>query len=316
MNANLMGSSSFKSALQIGCRFERLEGAIVRHRVLAPGPCDVRPDQRHLLAIGRRAGDRPTDRACGRQRSPRADRMIGALDRMIGELAGESLVRGGAFGDHEQAGGVLVDPVDDPRPRNPADTRQLTGTVMQQRVDQRPVEVARRRMDHQPGGLVDHDQVLVLEHDGEGYILCLGDCRDRCGHMDRPAGAFEKFGRSLRGRFAIDQHPPLAQQRLDPLSRKAARLGQSLVEPRAVARQHTFDSAFRAVFFWPHGYKMGIAILPNNPNPFVLSLSKHRPGPSPMRWPSGVTCCIAAGACFIPAIRMISSAGWLSTRAD
>ena len=50
MNANLMGSSRFKYALQIGCRFERSQGAVVRHRVLAELPGDVRPDQRHLLA--------------------------------------------------------------------------------------------------------------------------------------------------------------------------------------------------------------------------------------------------------------------------
>jgi hypothetical protein len=33
--------------------------------------------------------------------------------------------------------------------------------MMQQRIDQRAVQIA-RRMDDQPGGLVDHDQMLVF----------------------------------------------------------------------------------------------------------------------------------------------------------
>jgi hypothetical protein len=45
--------------------------------------------------------------------------------------------------------------------------------VVQQRVDQRSVRIARRRMDHQPCGFVDDDQVLVLEYDAERNVLRL-----------------------------------------------------------------------------------------------------------------------------------------------
>ena len=45
---------------------------------------------------------------------------------MGGELLCQSLVRDVSLGDHQQPGSVLVDPVDDARPRDAADARQLT----------------------------------------------------------------------------------------------------------------------------------------------------------------------------------------------
>ena len=34
--------------------------------------------------------------------------------------------------------------------------------MVEEGIDQRPVEIAGGGMDHQPGGLVDHQQVIVL----------------------------------------------------------------------------------------------------------------------------------------------------------
>ena len=39
-----------------------------------------------------------------------------------------------------------------------------------QRVDQRAIRVARRRMDDEPGWLVDHDQMLVLVDHGLSWM--------------------------------------------------------------------------------------------------------------------------------------------------
>ena len=57
--------------------------------------------------------------------------------------------------------------------------------MVEQRVDQRAVEIARGGMDDQPGGLVDHDQMLVLEHDDERDILRFVVRGRRVGHRDR-----------------------------------------------------------------------------------------------------------------------------------
>ena len=47
-----------------------------------------------------------------------------------------------------------------------------------------PVGVAGRGMDDQPGRLVDHDEVLVLEHDAERDGLGRGLGRLGLGHVD------------------------------------------------------------------------------------------------------------------------------------
>ena len=46
--------------------------------------------------------------------------------------------------------------------------------MVEERVDQRPLPRAGSGMDHQPRGLVDHDQVVVLVDDDERDVLGLG----------------------------------------------------------------------------------------------------------------------------------------------
>ena len=71
-------------------------------------------------------------------------------------------------GDHQQAARVAVEAVDDPRPLDAGDpTPGRAVAVGQQRVDQRAAGMARRRMDDQPGRLVDDQQVVVLVDDAE-----------------------------------------------------------------------------------------------------------------------------------------------------
>ena len=101
------------------------------------------------------------------------DREIAPVDRMRGELLRQALVRDVGLGDDQQARRVLVDAVDDARPRNAADARQRSAAMVEQRVDQRAVEIARRRVDDQPGGLVDDQQMLVLEDDRQRDVLRL-----------------------------------------------------------------------------------------------------------------------------------------------
>ena len=88
--------------------------------------------------------------------------------------------------------------MDDPRPGDAADARKLSGAVVQQRIDQRSVRITRRGMDHESGGLVDDDQVLVLEHHAErnGLRPGFGFRRGRDGN--RESGALRRFARCLR----------------------------------------------------------------------------------------------------------------------
>jgi hypothetical protein len=69
--------------------------------------------------------------------------------------------------DHE-TGGVAIEPMHDAGPaRRPAGQRSAP---RDEGVDQGVLPVARGRMNHQPGGLVDHREVLVLEDYGEGDV--------------------------------------------------------------------------------------------------------------------------------------------------
>ncbi len=98
------------------------------------------------------------------------------------------------LGDDQQARRVLVDAVHDAGALFAPDARQRIAAMRQQRVDQRAGRAARRGMDDHPGGLVDHDQVIILMRDdqrnglgprldrlgrgqGDAVFLTLGDAR-------------------------------------------------------------------------------------------------------------------------------------------
>ena len=54
---------------------------------------------------------------------------IGAFHRVVGKLSRQPFMRRVALGDHQQAGRVLVDPVDDAGPRDPADAGKLAAAL-------------------------------------------------------------------------------------------------------------------------------------------------------------------------------------------
>ena len=110
----------------------------------------------------------------------------------------------------------------------------------EQAIEQRAAPVARRRMHHQPGRLVDHQQVLVLEHhrqaigSGRKAWLCgvgrssISPCVAGL-HLAAPSGCAAR---------ALERH----RARFDQLLQVAARelrhqRGQRAVEPLAVVRR-------------------------------------------------------------------------------
>ena len=56
--------------------------------------------------------------------------------------------------------------------RGDGDAGKLCAAMRDQRIDQRAVRIARRRMHDKARGLLDDDEVLVLMDDGERNILC------------------------------------------------------------------------------------------------------------------------------------------------
>jgi hypothetical protein len=80
--------------------------------------------------------------------------------------------------DDEQARRVPVEPVDDPGPLLVLPARGEPD----QPVHERPRRVPRRRVDDDPGRLVDHEHVVVLVGDSKRDLLALQPGRGGLGH--------------------------------------------------------------------------------------------------------------------------------------
>ena len=75
--------------------------------------------------------------------------------------------------DHQQTGGVLVEPVDDPGTFDATNTGKVAA-VVEEGVDEGPRRIAGRGMDYETGRFVDQQEIVVLEHDVERNIFRLG----------------------------------------------------------------------------------------------------------------------------------------------
>src|SRR3546814_13736117 len=84
---------------------------------------------------------------------------------------------------------TLVRSMDDAGPGDAADARKPARAMVEQGVDQRAIQIAAGRVDHQPRRLVNHQKVAILEHDmeGDGLRRCIGrnrggpdGCRRSC----------------------------------------------------------------------------------------------------------------------------------------
>jgi hypothetical protein len=147
-------------------------------------------------------------------------REIAAIDRMRRELLCEAFMGDVGLGDDQKARRVLVDAVDDARPGNAADPRQTAGAMVKQRIDQSPVEIAGGGMDDQPRRLVDDEQVLVLEEDGQRDVLRF--VMRRRGLRNREAKRFAAFDleSGIAHCRALRLHSAAADQGFEALARK------------------------------------------------------------------------------------------------
>ena len=157
---------------------------------------------------------------CCRSGTAPHDRQIGALQRsgpaVIGELVRQALMRAVVLGHDEQAGGVLVEPMHDARPLHAADARQAVAAMGDERVHERAGLMSRRRVDDQPGRLVDDDEVVVLVHDGkiDGFRLRLGRHRGGLDEHELRAGDRPSIG--IERRDAVDRYTAVPDERLQP----------------------------------------------------------------------------------------------------
>src|SRR5699024_762330 len=106
-------------------------------------------------------------------RCPDDYRLIFALEAVRLDLLGEREMRGVVLRDNQQSARVLIDAVYDSRADDAVYARQVAN-VPEQSVYKRAVRIAGRGVDDHALRLVDDQQVGVLIHDIERYVLRLG----------------------------------------------------------------------------------------------------------------------------------------------
>lgn len=167
VHADLVRAAGLQLDPGVGVGAEPLQHAVVADGLLATG------HHAHALALLGAAADGRVDLATGGDHTD-DDGLIDAADGpglQLGDQLGVGLE---GLGHHHQAGGVLVEAMHD---AGPGHVGQVGGMV-QQGVEQGAVHVAGRRVHHQAGGLVQHQQVVVLVDDVQldvlGHPLTLG----------------------------------------------------------------------------------------------------------------------------------------------
>ena len=237
VNANLVRTPRLQPATHMGMGTIARDHTIMRDR-LAAGVA-----YRHALAIHRMAVDRRIDMpACGHH--AHGHRLVFALDRALGQIRDQFRVRGKGLGHHENAGGVLVEPMHDARPRQ----RGQRCVVVDQRILQRAIRVAGAGMHHEPGRFVDHQNGVVLVDDIERDRL--GDHAGivrLAGHEQAYLLAAGDLGLGHR-RFAVDRERALGEPVLQARTRVVGQhFSQSPIQPPA------------GELVWNRRFKIGVA---------------------------------------------------------
>src|SRR5215831_4846415 len=221
MHADLVRASRFELAAQKRRAVEMLDDADVR----ACGPA-VRYD-RHRRARDRVPADRCVD-GHGARNSSRRNREIFPLDRSRRELTHEIGLRRRGLCDHHETARVLVQTMHDARSWKLRERR----SVMEQRVQKRPVAIAAARMDDELCRLVDHeDRVVLVDHRK----------RNRLRHVRRCGW--------IRGRRNVDPFmaaQPMLLRDVDAVDRDVAGLDPALEPAPRMLRQQCRERLIEA----------------------------------------------------------------------
>src|SRR5438270_4943194 len=120
VDAHLVSAARFEPTFDERRVLERRKAFPMCDGPLAPAALD----DRNLLAVDRRPGERRVDGSFAHLRNSGDDREVAPVDRMRRELARETFVCDVGLCYHQQARRVLVDAVDDPEAGDAAYARQ------------------------------------------------------------------------------------------------------------------------------------------------------------------------------------------------
>ncbi len=161
VHANLVGAAGFQLHSYMGVRAEALEHTVMADRRLAA------VGYRHALAHAAMAANGRVDLATGCHHTNH-DALVDTADLAGLHLLDQLGLRLQGLGHHHQAGGVLVQAVNDTGARHVDDVWH----VVQQRIEQRTAGMPGGRVHDQPGRLVDHHDMVVFVDDIQFDIFC------------------------------------------------------------------------------------------------------------------------------------------------
>lgn len=167
VHADLVGASGFQLYPYMGMGTEAVQYTVMADSRLAAF------GHGHALTLATMTTDRCVDLAtCSDYTN--YDAFIDAADAAALQLSNQLCLRLDGLGHHHQTGGVFVQAVNDACTRYVDDIRH----VVQQSIEQGTIGVACGRVNHQPCGLVDYQDVLVFIDDIQldilGHPLALG----------------------------------------------------------------------------------------------------------------------------------------------
>ena len=173
----------------------------------------------------------------GFRQAPPDQGLVDLGDSVGLELGHQGGVGQGRPGHHDEAAGVFIQPVHQARAAHLADVHEVRA-VVHQGVEQGPIPVPGPGMDHQPRGLVHHQQVPVFKENGQGQGFG-GEVAGRGRRHAHHNGIARPHPVGGRARLPVDQDPPGFHQLLQPGPGPPQGLGQELVQAGAgLARLH------------------------------------------------------------------------------
>ena len=229
MNADLVGSARVRDDLEVSECVKLLKDSPSRHRFFS-----LSGSGRHPFALGRMPTDLCINDALSLSKSSMGDGPVDLFDIPTLELFRQVDVGHVVLGHHHHTRRIFVQPVDDARPQNTADSAQVSA-VVEEGVHERSCRVARCGMDDHSSGFVYHNDGGVLEEDTEREGLGLH--RKRLGLRDNPGEGVPPIETGARfGGFLVEEDETVLNELLGMGSRQIqVRLGEELVKPPSVA---------------------------------------------------------------------------------
>ena len=183
MDADLVGAAGFKLALDEGDVAEPFHHSVVGDGMFALFTVG---EDGHYEAVARVAAHVPDDGAFVLFEVAPHEGAVLAVNGVVEEVGGQLDLRLLRLGHDQNAGGVLVDTVQQQWLDLFAILIFLSLKMIGEGIDERAVVVTESRVHHHAGRLVDDDEVIVLVHDVERDVL--GDNLEIAGRTGQQDG--------------------------------------------------------------------------------------------------------------------------------